>query len=70
MEKTLYLIVKCVELDDQWECDAKRTPITLTNDWRNWYETEKPKYLFEVYEFTKGNFHRRKEYDQKMKRGK
>lgn len=28
-----YLIIKCDELGDQWECDANRTPICLTNDY-------------------------------------
>jgi hypothetical protein len=28
-----YLIVKCVELGDQWECDADRTPLCMVNDY-------------------------------------
>lgn len=28
-----YLIVKCVELGDQWECDADRTPLRMVNDY-------------------------------------
>ena len=27
-----YLIIECNELGDQWECDADRTPICITND--------------------------------------
>ena len=39
-----YLIVKCVPLDDQWECDYDRTPICVTNDYSK-YEHEE----YEVY---------------------
>ena len=28
-----YLIVVCAELDDQYECDANRTPICVTDDY-------------------------------------
>lgn len=28
-----YLIIKCEELGDQWECDADRTPVCMTNDY-------------------------------------
>ena len=31
-----YLIVECTELNDQWECDADRRPICLTNDYSNY----------------------------------
>lgn len=31
-----YLVVKCYELHDQWECDADRIPVCMTNDWRKW----------------------------------
>lgn len=27
-----YLIIECNELGDQWECDADRTPICITED--------------------------------------
>lgn len=27
-----YLIVKCTSLGDQWECDADRTPVCMTDD--------------------------------------
>lgn len=37
-----YLIVKCVELNDQYECDADRTPICMTDNkeeyWKSGYE--------------------------------
>ena len=28
-----YLIIECNELGDQWECDADRTPICMTDDY-------------------------------------
>lgn len=28
-----YLIIKCEELADQWECDANRTPVCITDDY-------------------------------------
>ena len=27
-----YLVLECRELGDQWECDAERTPLCITND--------------------------------------
>lgn len=57
-----YLIVKCEELNDQYECDAYRTPITMTANWKNWCKVKKPKFLFEVYEFVNDNFKLIKEY--------
>lgn len=41
-----YLIVKCVPLDDQWECDADRSPMFITDDWKR----DVPDYAFEVWE--------------------
>lgn len=32
-----YLVVKCYELHDQWECDADRVPECMTNDYLKWY---------------------------------
>ncbi len=40
----IYLIVKCVPLSDQWECEYDRTPICVTNDYSN-YDAEH----YEVY---------------------
>lgn len=40
-----YLIIECDELHDQWECDANRTPICLTNDY-----SEYNKRGYEIYE--------------------
>jgi hypothetical protein len=64
-----YLIMRCDELGDQFECDANRKPITLTDDWKKWYETNNPNYCFEVYEFSKDHFTRIKDYDDPMEEG-
>lgn len=48
---TKYLIVKCTELGDQFECDADREPIFLVDDWKNWFNKNHPTYRFEVYKF-------------------
>lgn len=48
---TKYLIVKCVELHDQYECDADREPMFLVDDWEQWYKDNSPTYQFEVYRF-------------------
>lgn len=48
---TKYLIVKCEELFDQYECDANREPMFLVDDWEKWYWENRPDYKFEVYKF-------------------
>ena len=40
-----YLVVECTELGDQWECDADRTPICLTDDYSKYN-----KMGYEIYE--------------------
>jgi hypothetical protein len=45
-----YLVVKCNELDDQWECDADREPVCLTDDFEKFN-----KYGYEIYEITSEN---------------
>lgn len=40
-----YLVIECVELGDQWECDANRTPICVTDDYKNYN-----KQGYEIYE--------------------
>ena len=50
-----YLIVKCEPLCDGWETDAHRIPLTMVDDWKKWQKDFKPKYLYEIYEFTKNN---------------
>ena len=65
----VYLIVKCEELNDQYECDADHTPITLTEDWGAWFNEIMPEYTFEVYEVRDNGFMRIKEYDTHMEEG-
>lgn len=60
-----YLIIKCDELSDQYECDADRTPICLTDDFEKF-----DKYGYEIYEITPGNtFKLIKEYDTSSNQG-
>lgn len=40
-----YLIIKCTDLEDQYECDADREPICITDDY-----TDYKVYGYEVYE--------------------
>lgn len=57
-----YLIVKCVELADQYECDADRTPIALVDDWEA-YCIENADDDFEVWKLNEnGSFVRIKTY--------
>lgn len=35
--KEKYIIVKCEELDDQWECDCDRTVIKVVEDYKPYY---------------------------------
>lgn len=51
---TKYLIVKCTELSDQYECDADREPMFLVDDWEDWVAKNHPTYQFEVYKFADG----------------
>ena len=48
---TKYLIMKCKELADQYECDADREPMFLVEDWEDWFKKNQPTYQFEVYKF-------------------
>ena len=40
-----YLVVECRELGDQWECDADRTPILVTDDYSDYNS-----YGYEIYQ--------------------
>lgn len=40
-----YLIIKCKELNDQWETDADRTVVCLTNNYNKFN-----KFGYEIYE--------------------
>lgn len=54
----MYLIMKCSELSDQFECDALREPFCLTEDPKQYG------YGFEIYEVKSNNtFELVKEYD-------
>ena len=54
-----YLIIKCDELSDGWECDAYREPICMTDDY------SKYGYGYEVYELQSDNtFKLIKDYDK------
>ena len=64
-----YLIMKCEELGDQFECDADRTPITMTDNWKTWYKNNNPDYHFEVYEYKNNHFTCIKNYDTFMENG-
>lgn len=64
-----YLIIKCDELGDQYECDANRIPITMTDDWMEWYKNANPDYCFEVYEFKNNEFILVKDYETSMEQG-
>lgn len=67
---TKYLIVRCEELNDQYECDADREPMFLVDDWEKWYHENKPSYLFEVYLFEDDKEAKRvKEYDESLDKG-
>lgn len=60
----LYLIMKCRELDDGWECDADRKPIAITDNWHAWVAIHKPKYPYEVYANFSGKMHKIKNYEE------
>lgn len=54
-----YLIIKCDELSDGWECDAYREPICMTGDY------SKYGYGYEAYELQSDNtFKLIKDYDK------
>ena len=67
---TKYLIVKCKELGDQFECDADREPMFLVDDWGEWFNKNHPTYQFEVYKFVDDNEATlEKTYDESMDEG-
>ena len=67
---TKYLIVKCEELGDQYECDADREPMFLVDDWEEWYNKNNPTYWFEVYKFVDDEEAELiKQYDDSMNEG-
>lgn len=57
----MYLIVKCNELNDQWECDADREPLRVVIDYSPY-----KKYGYEVYKIDRktGNLTLIQEYNE------
>lgn len=65
-----YLIVRCVTLGDQYECDADRTPITMVEDWEKWAKETNVDYRFEVYELLpNGEFELIRHYEEAIEEG-
>ena len=59
-----YLIVKCIPLNDGWECDADRKVYLVTD---NWKKALPKKGLFEVYEISNnGKLHLIKDYEDSI----
>lgn len=59
-----YLVVKCEELSDQYECDANRTPFCLTDDYSSFGVG------YEVYEILPNNkFKLIKDYEDCLEKG-
>ena len=48
----MYLVVKCTELADPYECDADRKPMFITEDKNEAFKTKNRKYPFEVWQTT------------------
>lgn len=66
----LYLIMRCDELNDQYECDADRKPIAIVEDWAEW-TAQNPDidYQFEIWEYDENTFECIKSYDQPLEWG-
>ena len=65
----LYLIMRCDELNDQYECDADRTPIAIVEDWKDWANNHITDYDYEIWEYDGSEFSRIKEYDEGIEEG-
>lgn len=60
-----YLIIKCKPLNDQYECDADRTPLKITDDY-----SEFNKNGYEIWEIVEdGNLTRIKEWEDSSDKG-
>ena len=60
-----YLIIKCTALNDQWECDADRTPVCITDDFNKYNQ-----YGYEIYKICDdGTFKLMKEYEESDEEG-
>jgi hypothetical protein len=57
-----FLIMKCEPLNDQWECDADRTPLCVVQ--KNNIPKKYQKYGYEIYEiFPNGSITQRTNYE-------
>lgn len=55
-----YLIIKCTCLNDQWECDADRQPICITENYSYYDE-----FGYEIYEINQeGNLKRIRDWEE------
>ena len=60
-----YLVVKCEELGDQYECDANRIPVCITDDY-----SEYNKFGYEIYKVLEnGKLKLIRDYDQTTNEG-
>lgn len=56
----MYLVVKCDELGDQFECDANRTPVCVVNDY-----TDYNKRGYEIYQiYIDGSLEKIRDYEE------
>ncbi len=61
--RTEYLIIKCKPLGDQWECDAHRIPICITEDYTPYIG-----YGYEIYKIRNdGKIEQLKYYEEEIK---
>ena len=59
-----YLIIECKELGDQWECDADRTPICITENHLDYG------FGYEVWKILEdGNLEKIRDYDDPLEEG-
>ena len=65
----LYLIMRCDELYDQYDCDADRTPIAIVEDWKDWAKNHVTDYNYEVWQYDGNEFSCIKEYDEPLEEG-
>lgn len=55
-----YLVIECLELADQYECDADRTPICVTDDYSSYNKKG-----YEIYKIEEdGNLTKIRDYDE------
>lgn len=60
-----YLIMRCYETYDVDYCE----PVTMVDDWKQWYENTQPDYLTEVYSYDGEQFIQVKSHYQSYKNG-